>query len=155
MGEMDQDLQPPRETALGRTRKVLSKLLLIFFLSALFVMAAGIFYGDKAEIFQIPFLQKPPKTQPMPLPAATEKLNFQDQFEEAKKEIEKGNYQLAYSILKNVQGRAQDKELIEKAAFYRGSLAANYMRDTATALADFHYFLKELGKRRILPLRSD
>lgn len=142
MDEMVNGLDPPREPALGRTRKVLSKLLLIFFLSALFVIAAGIFYGDKVEIFQIPFLQKPSIIQPVPLPATIEKLNFQDQFEGAKKEIEKGSYQLAYSMLINVQSRAHDKELIEKAAFYRGSLAANYMRDTATALSDFHYFLE-------------
>jgi tetratricopeptide (TPR) repeat protein len=143
MDEMVNGLEPPRKSALGRTRKVLSKLLLIFFLSALLVLAAGIFYGEKAEVFRLPFFQKPTKTQLMPLPTEIQKLNFQDQFEEAKKEIEKGNYQLAYSILKNVQGRAQDKELIEKAAFYRGSLAANYMRDTDTALADFHFFLEK------------
>jgi len=58
MDEMVNGLEPPRKSALGRTRKVLSKLLLIFFLSALLVLAAGIFYGEKAEVFRLPLFSE-------------------------------------------------------------------------------------------------
>jgi serine/threonine protein kinase len=133
------------------SRRALASLLFLFVLAAALVLGGGFFYADRIDLLDIPWLQKPREPEPVSIPASFASLGLEAQFEAANEEIHKGNYPLAYQMLKSVEEKAGDKEIGSRASFFKASLALNYLNDPDLAFQNFRSFLDRYPESPLAP----
>jgi len=143
-----QDLIDFRKEKPAASKTFLIASILLFSVGSLLSFSGGMLYADKADILNLPFLQRFGKIKPVLLPETIRELDFEDQFEQGMVAIQKGSYQLAYQVFKSIDKNAKDIELKEKAAFYKASIALHYMKDIDLAAAEFKAFLKRYPQSR-------
>ena len=141
-------LDPYRKSTAVPRKKPYAAMVIAIIMVFLTSFGGGIYYAHRADIFYIPFLQRLGKIKPATVPEEVLRLDFEDQFERGLDEIEKGNHQLAYQILEYIESQAKNGNLVEKAAFFKASLALHYMKDSDLAFAEFKSFLKKYPQSR-------
>jgi len=142
MSDLVEDLRALREGDAPKLKSPLGKwVILLLAVNVLISTAGGLIYAHRTEILDLGFLDRMRAIESVPIPESIGSLDPDQQFREARSLIDKGEYQLAYQILKKVEETAGDKGLKEKACFYKASLALNYMKDIGLALSEFKSYL--------------
>jgi tetratricopeptide (TPR) repeat protein len=136
----------------GEIRRSAFPFTIIFSLLMLLAFAGGFFYAYEVDILQLPFIERFTRVKRVSVPETVTNLDAEKQYHEAFAQIEKGDYHLAYQILKHVEERAPDPALREKASYYKAYLAMNYMKDVELAVVEFQAFLKKYPES---PLAGD
>ena len=120
------------------------KIILIVLLF-LFIASGVVYYAEKNQIIDIPFLSslKADKAKFL-LPENIRSLGYEKQFEKAM-EAEKDDrtYSLAYDILENIETNSNEIELKRKASYYKACLALLRLGNYNLAIKDFKAFLKQ------------
>jgi len=126
-----------RTATTGRPRRIT---MLVFLLVAMLSFGGGMFYAHKREM---PFFYQYSKIQQVTIPDEILRLDYENQFDRGFEAIESRKHPLAYQIFDHVEKESKDPLVVEKAAFFKASLALNYLRDVNLAVMDFESFLEK------------
>jgi serine/threonine protein kinase len=144
MNHLVEDLRGLREGDTAKLKSPLGKWVILLLAVNVFISTAGgLIYAHRTEILNLGFFDRIRAIETVPIPESINALDPGQQFLEARTHIEKGEYQLAYQILKKVEETAENKSLKEKACFYKASLALNYMKEIDLALSEFKSYLEK------------
>ena len=127
------------QSVLARKRGLVWSTVILIVVGAAFFM--GNMYAQKNMLVDIPFLYRFGKVSDVTLPEGIAALPAAQKFDEGLKAFEQEQNPLAYKLFDAVEKEAPQKDLQEKAAYMKASMAIYRFEDKDLAAAEFKSFI--------------